>query len=172
MRILIWIVAVFLLLVLQTALLAPFHLGLANLVLILLVLALLLDSPQTAVTIAVAGGIMLDFLSGSGDGLMTLSFLLVLSAMYFLFETFLNRELNNWIVAASIGAATWIFAVSWAISNWIFNWFGQGVRVDWQIFAWEYLGLSLVLNIILTYPVWKYLSLVEFLIGKLIRKKT
>lgn len=170
MRILIWTVAVFFLLVLQSAVLAPFYLGLANVVLILLVLALLLDSPQTAITIALAGGIMMDFLSGAGDGLMTLSFLLVLSVMYFLFEAFLNRELNNWIVAASIAAATWIFALSWLFSNWIFNWFNQGTVINWQSFMWEYLALSLILNIILTYPVWKYLSWVEFLIGQLTRK--
>ena len=170
MRVLIWTLAVFLLLALQSGVLLPLSIAPVNLILILLVLALLLDSPQTAATIAVAGGLMLDFLSGTGDGLITLSLLLTFSTMYFLFEAFLNRELNNWIVAVSIVGATWIFAFLMLLSNWIFNWFGQGSAVDWKSFAWEHLILSLVFNLLLTYPVWKYLSFVESLLQKLTRK--
>ena len=171
MRILLWALAVFLLLVFQSAVLKPLGIAPVNLVLILLVLALLLDSPYTAGLIALSGGIILDFLSGTGDGLFTLSLLLVLSIMYFMFEAFLNRELNNWIVAASIAAATWIFAACLILSNWIFNWFNQGQVLNWPSFVWEYLVLSLIFNLALTYPVWKYLSWVERLLDKLTHKK-
>lgn len=169
MRIAILIVAVFILLALQAGVLVPLGIVSANLVLILLVLALLLDSPQTAVTIAASGGVMLDFLSGTGDGLFTLSMLGVMGVMYFLFEVFLNRDLNNWIVAGSIAAATWLFAFILFGANWLFNWFSQGAGVNVSSFVTHYLAWSLLFNLLLTYPIWYYLTGIEFVIKKLSR---
>jgi hypothetical protein len=169
MRFAIWILAVFILLALQAGVLLPLHIAPANVILILLVLVLLLDSPQTALTIAGAGGVMLDFLSGTGDGLFTLSFLAVTGLMYFLFEVFLNRDLNNWIVAGSVAAATWLFALILFVGNWVFNWFGLGAGLDISSFAWQYVVLSLLFNLVLTYPIWYYLSAVELVISKVDR---
>lgn len=166
MRIAIWIVAVFILLALQVGILVPLSIAPVNLVLVLLVLALLLDSPQTAVVIASTGGVMMDLLSGAGDGLFTFSLLGVTGIMYFLFEVFLNRDLNNWIVAGSIAAATCLYALVLFGVNSVFGLFGHGAGFNFSNFITQYVVWSLLFNLLLTYPVWYYLSGVEFVINK------
>jgi hypothetical protein len=166
MRIFIWVLATFLLLTLQLGVLAPLHIAPVNLILIFLILALLSDRLQSATIIALSGGLMLDFLSSARDGMITLAFLSTLAIIYFLLEVFLNRQLNNLILGVSVAGGTWIFALCLFVSNWVFNWFDGGQLINFRHFATEQIFWSLLFNLILAYPVWKYLSLVELAIAK------
>lgn len=170
MKILIWVLAIFILLVLQAGVLVPLHLGAANLVLVLVVVVFLSGGWDTALMVSLIGGLMLDFLSGNAVGLITMSLLSVLIAAHLMFEAFLTSE-SGWLIRlTTIAVATWIFGLSLLGFNWLFNLFYLGVAINLKSFLFDQWILSLILNLALTYPVVKYLQLVKFIISKKIAR--
>ncbi len=170
MRIFIFTVAIFLLLVLQAAVLAPLHFVPVNTVLVLLILALMFEDFNTALLVALSGGIMLDLLSGTSLGLITLSLVLLVSLGQVAFELFLARQ-PRWPllgIAVLTGTAGW--GICFLAVNWLFGWFGRGVFVGWTEFWRNQLWL-IFFNLILIYPVLKYLSLINWVYAKSVRNR-
>ncbi|OGE87712.1 MAG: hypothetical protein A3J07_03295 [Candidatus Doudnabacteria bacterium RIFCSPLOWO2_02_FULL_49_13] len=169
MKIFIWILAVFSLLVLQNGVLAPLHLMPANLILVLMIMALLFDGIQTALIICLSGGIMLDFLAGANLGQVTLALLFTALISFTLFELFISREPNWMLVAVCVAGVTGLFAVGFALSNWLFGSLGIGLDLISKSFWTNQFPLSLIFNLIFAYPVAKYFSLTQFVYAKSIR---
>jgi hypothetical protein len=161
MKILIWIAAIFILLVLQAGVLVPLHLGTANLILVLMVLVFLSEGWDTALMVGLIGGLMLDGLSGNATGMITMSLLLVLIVMHLMFEAFLTSE-SGWLITfVSVAGLTWIFGLLLLGFNWLFNLFHVGVALNLKSFLFNQFIVSLILNLVFTYPVAKYLQLVN-----------
>jgi len=165
MRILGWILASFVILLVQTGLLAPLGLGPVNLILVLMVLALLSGKEQASLTVAVAGGLMLDFLTGFPDGLVTFSLLITWGTLHLLFEMFINRELNAWIFILSVLGGTWIYALSLILVSGVYSLFDYGLVFNWTVFVLDHLLLAVLINLLFSLLVWKYIKFTEFLIN-------
>ena len=161
MRYVIWISGIFLLLVLQIAVLVPLHLWPVNLILVFMAVALLLGGFQTALFICLAGGIMLDFVTGTTDGLITFSLLVLLITIYLLFETFFAHESNQLVLFATVAASTWLYGLFLLVFNELFNLLGQGWPLEWHNFLLNQFVWSLIFNLLLTYPVIKYFNLID-----------
>jgi len=165
MKYLIWIIAIFLLLVVQAGVLVPLHLGAGNLVLVLMILAFLAEDWDTALMIGLIGGVMLDLLSGSTFGMMTMSLLTVLILANLAFEAFLTRE--TWLVTyTAVGAMSWTFVLILLAFNWIFNLFHGGVAVNLRSFFFDYGVIGLIVNLVAVYPILKYLELIKLVQGQ------
>src|SRR5438477_196997 len=106
MKNLIWFIAIFILLVLQAGVLLPLHLSAANLILILVIIVALLSDFNFGVGLTLVSGLLLDFISGSADGIATMSLLSVFLLVYFVVNTVLSREANRWIVFTAIFGGT------------------------------------------------------------------
>lgn len=171
MRVLTWVISVLILLVLQAGVLSAWGLFQANLILLFLVLALLAGRVQGSLTVAIAGGLMLDFLSGTKDGTITFALLGTWWVMYVVFEGFVKREPNVWTFALSVIASTWIYAAALLLVNWIYSWFNQSQAVAWGNFLINYLLWATLFNLALSYLVWKYIIFVEYFVERLARKK-
>lgn len=171
MRIFAWAFAAFLLIVLQTGLLVPLGLWPVNLILVFVVLALLAGRLQGSMTAAIAGGLMLDFLSGSADGIFTFTFLLTWWFMHAVYEGFVKREVNRWTFVLSVLGGTWVFGICLLLVNWVYSWFNQGQVISWSNYLLTYFVWGALFNLLLSYPIWKYISFVEIAAEKLNKKK-
>lgn len=170
MKYFIWSLAVLILLLLQVAILKPLHLLPANIVLVFLILTLLFDGFSTALIVAIVGGIMLDFLAGTNLGLMTLSLLLILALGQALFELFLSRSPSWLMTFGLIAVGSLIFGVCFLAVNSLFWLFYRGVAINFTGF-WLSQLWQILFNLILAYPLFKYLSLTQWIYAQSLRNR-
>jgi hypothetical protein len=155
------LLAIALLLVIQAGIFLPLHLERVNLLLVLLVVVLLFADFEFALSIATTCGILLDFFSGGPDGVISFAFISIFLILYFLINSVLAREATLPILFASVAAATIGYYVLLFIYNQIFTTFGLGQVININSLFIKDLPLSLVLNLVMTYPVLKFYGWVE-----------
>ena len=139
----------------------PFHLAPVNLVLVLIIAAVLLADFNTGLGLTLAGGLLLDFISGSPDGLVTMSLLGVFLLSYFIVNSVLSREVNQFILFTSVAGATLSYFILFLLFNRIFGFFHLDTPLGFRYIFTVELPLMLLFNIIFTYPVFQYFILVQ-----------
>ncbi len=144
-----WFLAILLLIIIQAGILIPLNLTAANLVLIFLVSAVLLSDFDQALALTLVSGLLLDFLSGLPDGVIMISLFAIFLILYFVVNTVLEREPNQIVLFTSVAAAT--------IGFYLLIFVLRGLR-DPAFLLLNQLPKALVLNLIFTFPVFRYYS--------------
>jgi hypothetical protein len=165
MRIFGWVFASFIIMLFQTGVLEPLGIHPVNLILVLMLLALLSGKVQASLTVAIAGGLILDFLTAVPDGYITFSLLLVWGLLHLLFEVFIKRELNVWIFIVSVIGGSWVYAISLVMVSWGYSWFNLGSVFNWSAFILDHLVIAVLYNLLFSWLIWKYIAGIEFLIN-------
>ncbi|MEJ0021278.1 MAG: hypothetical protein WDN47_01710 [Candidatus Doudnabacteria bacterium] len=156
MRPIIWFLSLFLLLIIQAGVLVPLHLAPVNLVLVMIVVAVLLADFNLGLGLTLTGGLLLDFVSGSPDGLVTMSLLGVFLLLYFIVNSVLAREVTQIILFTSVAVSTVAYFALFLIFNRIFGLFGLDTALDLPYMLSVGLPLMLLFNLIFTYPIFQY----------------
>jgi hypothetical protein len=167
MRNIIWFLSLFILLVIQAGILLPLHISHINLILIVVALAALLSDFNQGLVITVLGGLLLDFLSGSADGLLSMSMVISFLIVHLLLNEILARDANRFILAASVGGATVIYFAAFIVLTQIFGWIGLAGEPDTRYLLSVQLPLSMMWNLIFTYPIFLFYTLIQNLVSKL-----
>jgi len=144
MKYFIWFVVLFCLLLIQGGIFTPLHI-MANLILIVVALAALLSDFNVGLIITLMGGIMLDFTSGSTDGLVSISLLTAFLLMYSLVNEILPRETSLQVLVAAVGGSTIVFFILFLILS---------RNPDIRYILIHRLWIQLFWNLIWTYPVY------------------
>ena len=155
-RYFIWFLSLFLLLVVQAGVLVPLHLAPVNLILIMVVVAVILSDFDFGLILAILGGLLLDFVSGSSDGLATMSLLGAFLVLFFVVNTVLSREVSQIILFTSVIASTVSYFIFFLLFNQLFRIFGLSANLSVNYILTTELPLTLLFNIIFTYPVFQY----------------
>jgi cell shape-determining protein MreD len=166
MKYLIWFFAIFVLLIFQAGVLSPLGISPVNLALVLVVMAMLCTDFDTALVITLTSGILLDLVSGNADGLNALTLFSVLLIMNLIMHSLVNREPNWPVLFSSVAGFTALFFLVFLAFNRFFAIFNLGIAIDYKTFFVKDLPLTLLFNLIFTYPVFRYFSWVEKLIPK------
>lgn len=156
MRPLIWFLSLFFLLVVQAGVLEPLRFSPVNLILIMVVVAGFLSDFNHGLGLAIAGGLLLDFVSGSPDGLVTMSLLAVFLILYFVVNSVFSREMNQIILFTTVAAATISYFIFFLLLDQLFRIFNLSTSLGLGYLLTHELPLMLVFNLLLTYPVLKY----------------
>ena len=139
----------------------PLHLYYANLILIVICCTVLISDYNLALTLTIFGGILLDLLSASRDGLITASFLLVFLILHFVLNSVLNREPNRFVLFVSVAAATIGFYVFFLILNEILSFIHLSQGMDIVYYVKKQLPLALASNLVFTFPIFKFCSWIQ-----------
>ncbi|MEO8065304.1 MAG: hypothetical protein ABI643_00420 [Candidatus Doudnabacteria bacterium] len=166
MRPTIWLLSLFILLVVQAGVLMPLHLSPVNLVLIMAVVSTLLAGFNLGLGLTIAGGLFLDFLSGTPDGLVTMTMVCVFLLLYFIVNSVLARESSQIILFTSVAASTIVYFIIFLVMNRLFGIFRLSTALDYNYVFKVDLPLTLMFNLIFTYPVFKYYLFTEKLTKK------
>lgn len=164
MRNLLWFFAVLIMLFIQTGILFPLRLTPVNLILIMVCSAALISEFNTGLIIAMIGGLLMDFLSGSPDGLITASLLFVFLILYFVLNSLISREPNRFVLFSAVAVATVGFFAFFLGFNQVFSFFKISNSINLEYYFSVQLPIALVLNLVLTYPVFKFCLWVQNLI--------
>lgn len=156
MRPLIWFLSLFLLLVIQAGILVPLHLAPVNLILVMIIVAVLLASFNLGLGLALTGGLLLDFISGTPDGLTILSLLVVFLLSYFIVNSVLSRESSQIILFTSVAAATIAYFLLYILFSKLFGIFGLTSNLSVNFLLTRQLPFTLLFNLLFTYPVLQY----------------
>jgi hypothetical protein len=156
MRPLIWFLSLFILLIIQAGVLVPLHLAPVNLILIMVVAAVLLSDFGLGLALTLTGGLLLDFVSGSPDGLVTMSLICVFLILYFIVNSVLAREVSQIILFTSVAAATLVYFLLFFLFNQFFGLFHLATHLGVKYILTVELPLMLLFNLIFTYPVFQY----------------
>ena len=143
------------LLALQTGVLLPLHLIWVNLSLILVVVATLTTDFDTGLGIAAISGVLLDLISGSRDGTITLSMLVIFLLLYWILHSVVSREPNQLTLLVSVAGATCAYFLLYLVFNGV-----SGL----EYFLGAQMLLTIILNVVFTYPVLQYYLMIEKLI--------
>lgn len=143
MRYFFWALIIFALLLVQNAILQPLRLP-ASLLLVLVIVSLLFAEFNFGLGLALACGIVLDFLSGSPDGIMSVVFVSVFLLMYFAVNFILSREPNLPILFSSVAVGTTVYFLLLLLA-------GRLLGRSW-LFAKDF-PLTLFINLLATYPI-------------------
>jgi hypothetical protein len=169
MRPIIWFLSLFILLIFQAGVLAPLHLAPISLILIMIVAAALLADFNSGLGLTLIGGLLLDFSSGVPDGLVTMSLLCVFLLLYFIVNSVLAREPSQIILFSSVASATIAYFVIFLSLNQIFSLVHLTTNLGVKYVLTVELPLSLLFNLIFTYPIFQYYLWVQKLINKFIK---
>lgn len=161
MRPFIWFLSLFVLLVVQAGVLEPLHLTPVNLILIMVVVAGFLADFNHGLGLAIAGGLILDFVSGSPDGLVTMSLMSVFLILYFVVNSVFSREMNQMVLFTAVAAATISYFIFFLLFNQMFRMLNLSTNLGLGYLLSHELPLILVFNLLLTYPVLKYYQWVQ-----------
>lgn len=156
MKYIIWFISIFLLLVFQAGVLVPLHLAPVNLILVLVVTAVLLADFNLAIGLTLAGGLMLDFISGVPDGLVTMSLLLVFLFLYFVVNYVLSREASQLVLFTSVAVGTASYYLFFLAFDQIFGIFHLNAIFSVNYLLTVELPATLLFNLIFTYPIYLY----------------
>lgn len=156
MRPFIWFFSLFLLLIVQAGILIPLHLAPVNLILIMVVSCALLTELNLSLILTLTGGLLLDFVSGTPEGLVTMSLLVVFLLLYFVLNSIIAREPNQIILFSSVAAATVAYFIVFLILNQVFGFLRLGTALDTAYILRHELPLTIFFNLMFTYPVFQY----------------
>jgi hypothetical protein len=151
----------FLLLIIQAGVLIPLHLAPVNLILVTVAVAVLLADFNLGLSLTLIGGLLLDFSSGSPDGLITMSLLAVFLVLYFVVNTVLAKEPNQKVLFTAVFTATIGYFLFFLLFNQLFSLFHLSTSLGNQYLLTRQLSVTLLFNLILTYPILKYYQWVE-----------
>ena len=161
MKYIIYFLAIFLLLVIQQGILMPLGIMPVNLLLVFAVTAMLIADFNTALGITLACGVLLDLASGTADGLITMSLVSALLILYFLLNSWVSREANRLVLFSAVAGTTVLYFFLFMVFNRIFAVFNLGQNLQLNYFFLRILPLSLLFNLIFTYPIFLYFSYVR-----------
>ena len=167
MKNIIWFFALFLLLLLQAGILLPLHLAPVNLILIIVSIAVILSDFNQGLVITIIGGLLLDFVSGSPDGLVSISLLTAYLLMRVVLNRVLSREPNRFILAASVAATTFLYFFAFLAADRLFSIINLIQSTDLLYLFTVQLPLTLMWNLIFAYPIFVFYSFVQNLAYKL-----
>ena len=167
MKYLIWLLAIFLLLVFQVGVLLPLHLTPVNLILVFLVVTVVMSDFDSSLVIALIGGMMLDLISGTADGMISLSMFTIFLILYFILHALVNKEPSNLILFSSVAVTSIVYFFVFLAFNAIFLIFRLNQTLDYKYFLGSELILTLFFNLLFTYPVFKYYSYVQSWVTRL-----
>lgn len=140
----------------------PLQIQPVNLILILCAIAVILSEFELGIFIALIGGILLDFSSGTPDGLITISLLAVFLVLHFLLNEILSREPNRFILFAAVALGTVFYFGAFLAVDRLFGLFNLKSGIDIRQLLTIQLPLMLVFNSLFTYPVLKFYSFVKY----------
>ncbi len=166
-RNIIWFIALFLLLLIQGGILLPLHISPVNLILVVVALSTILSDFKQGFIITLFGGLMLDFISGSPDGLITMSMIIVFLVLHLILREFLSREPNRFILAATVVVATIFYYLAFLVTDRLFVIVHLAEKADVGYLLTVQLPLSMMWNLIFAYPIFLYYSLIQNLASKL-----
>jgi len=167
MRNVIRFIALFLLLLIQGGILLPLHIGPISLILVIVAIAVILSDFNQGLVITLIGGLLLDFVSGSPDGLVSIALLAVFLIMHVVLNEILSREPNSYILAASVAASTVLYFIVFLVVDRLFGFLSLTQRPDIGYMLSVQLPLSLMWNLIFAYPIYKFYSLTQNLASQL-----
>ncbi|MBX4191449.1 MAG: rod shape-determining protein MreD [Candidatus Doudnabacteria bacterium] len=165
-RNIVWFMALSLLLLIQSGVLLPFHIAPAHLIMIVIALATILSEFRQGLIITLLGGLLLDFVSGSPDGVITMSLLIVFLVLHVVLREFLSREPNKYILAATIAGGTLIYYLAYIAINRLFMWIHLADKTDVRYLFSVQLPLAIMWNLIFAYPIFKFYILTQSLASK------
>ncbi len=159
----IWVLIIFLLVVLEGALLKPLHLAPVNLVLLLVMASIMFSTLNQTLLLAVAGGIIVDFVSATPDGFFALIFLGTSLTVYFLFNQLLSRHPGRLVMFGSVVFASIVFNLWFLGLNSLFGIFHAARPLLLSDFLLRQVSLALVFNLLFAYPMFEGYSYVQSL---------
>jgi hypothetical protein len=173
MKWLIWVVAIFILLIINGGVFSSFYFlpFLPGLVVVLNGIILALEDKTDWLALTIVSGVLLDFASGLPDGIMLLSLLGASGCVYAIIYWWLNREYNWVILFISTAVLTLLYFVFVVGLAWLFSLVGLESTADSGFLLTRKVLWYIVINIILTYPVYLYYLLIKFVILRLNKKK-
>lgn len=144
--------------IIQQGVLSQLGLGaVGNLLMVLVVIATVSEKFEYGLLAAIIAGIVLDLASASRDGTMVICMLVVTTAVYFTVNTLLTRREDWMILVSSVSMGTIVFMVAFILISKLFAILHLGQPADTGFILGRKLLLDLVVNLILTYPVyWLY----------------
>ena len=166
-RYILWLIAIFVLIVLQSAVFIPLNFDHVNLLLVLIVVSLLFADFDFGLIFSTICGLILDFLSGIPDGIFAFSLVSIFLILYFVVNNVLAKEPSLLILFASVAVATLLFFGLFLLYNQIFKMFGLATVINYKSLLLFDLPSALVFNLLLTFRVLKYYTWVENLNRKL-----
>lgn len=125
----------------------------ANLVLIFVIIRALLGNLEETVWTALFAGVLLDFFSGTPDGLLTLSLLMSTVGTYFIARGFISSQ--RWIlfVFGSVLVGSVLFILSFLIINWMFGFINLSVVINYPQLLRQKIWLDLLWNLLFAFPI-------------------
>lgn len=167
MRNIIWFLALTVLLFLQAGVLQPLHIAPIGLILVVVAVSALLSDFNQGLIITLLGGILMDFVSGAPDGLLSMSLLSAFLIMHLILSEILSRDPNRFILAASVVGSTIVYFVAFIVFAKLFSFFGLTDATDTGYLLTIQLPLNLMWNLIFAYPVFLFYTLIQNLVSKL-----
>lgn len=154
--------SLFLLLVVQTGILAQLGLGaVGNLMLLFTLMAVVSSDVQEGLITAIIAGVMLDLASGSRDGTLLICFLACFGFTYAYIYKFVPRDTNRLILLSCVAINTVLFAIVFVFVNKFLVVLGLDTLVDWKFVLGKKLIIDLVINVIFAYPIFVYFSYIK-----------
>jgi hypothetical protein len=167
MRNIIWFIAILFLVLIQAGVFMPLHIAPINLVLIVVVMAVILSDFSQGLAITLIGGILLDFISGTPDGLISMSLVTTYLIVGFVLNEILSREASRLIIFVSVAFGTIIYFLVFVSLAWLFRYFHLTSIVDTKYLLSVQLPLTLMWNVLFAYPVFIFYSWIQNLAHKL-----
>ena len=109
----------------------------------------------------------MDFASGSPDGLITMSLLVVFLVMHSVLKEFLSREPNRLILVATVASATVLYYFAFLVMDQLFGIIHLAEKTNVQYLLSVQLPLSVMWNLIFSYPIFQYYFLTQNLASRL-----
>lgn len=158
MRNLIWLLALIVLLLVQQGILQPLHITSVHVVLIVTAIASLLSDFDQGLIIVLLGGLILDMLSPSLDGVVSISLVTVFLILHLILNEFLAKEPNQLILFSTVAVSTILFFAIFMILD-------QTVDAGYQLRV--KMPMMVISNLIITYPIFKFYTWIQNLVSKL-----
>ncbi len=168
MKYFIYLIVIFFLLIVETGILGQFQFLPVVPYLLVIFSAILvpLEEKRLAIFTIAASGVILDFISGLPDGIMLLSLGFACLTSFVLVYWWLAKEYNIGILFVSVGATTLVFIISVLIFSKLFSLMGLGSGIDYAYLIIHRFVWYLVLNLILTYPMYLFYLFLSHTVSK------
>jgi hypothetical protein len=167
MRNIIWFFALLILIIIKAGVLLPLHITPVNLILVVVAMATILSEFNQGLIITIMGGLLLDFVSGSPDGILSMSLIVVFLVMHLILREFLSREPNRFVLSAAVAGSTIIFFLAYILVSELFGLVNLAPVIDLKYLFSVSLPLTLMWNLIFAYFIFYYYSFVQNLVSRL-----
>jgi len=167
MRNIIWFLALFFLLFIQGGILVPLRIAPVNMILVIVAIAVILSDFKQGLVITIIGGLLLDFVSGSPDGLISISLLSAFLILHVVMHEILSREPNRFILVSAVATGTVLYFLAFIVVDRLFSLFHLAQNPDMRYLLTVLLPLALMWNLIFAYPLLRYYSWVQNLASKI-----